>query len=320
VGDIEASGLMLHLEDDWVWDSWPFDDDDGRHHLMFLRAPRSLGDPELRHVNARVGHAVSDDYRNWQLLPDVLSPSLQRAWDDGAIWTGSVVKGPGGEYHFFYTACSRSENYLIQRIGRADSADLITWTRATDHPVLEADPRWYEIYRPTLWHDQAWRDPWVFADPRGDGWHMLLTARSKNGPKFSRGVVGHARSADLDRWEAQAPLSSPGGFGQLEVMQLIPAHLSGPAHHLLFACGAGELDPAHHPAGQRGGMWIAQGDTPLGPWHIANARRFNHDTVYAAHCVQDIDGSAALIGFESGVGDVFGGIILDPVPVFFDPS
>lgn len=311
---------MLRLENDWVWDSWPFDDDEGRHHLMFLQAPRSLGDPELRHVNARVGHAVSDDYRNWDILPDVLDPSPEPAWDDGAIWTGSVMRGPSGTYHFFYTACSRADTYLIQRIGRADSTDLITWTRASDRPLLEVDPQWYEVHRPSLWHDQAWRDPWVFADPNGDGWHMLLTARSKSGPKFSRGVVGHALSADLDRWVAQPPLSAPGGFGQLEVMQLIPSHLTGQAHQLLFACGADELDPASHPSGQRGGMWIAQGDTPLGPWNISAARRFDHDSLYAAHCIQDIDGSPALIGFEAGTGDAFGGIILDPVPVWLGPS
>ena len=28
----------------------------------------------------------------------------------------------------------------------------------------------------------TWRDPWVFPDPAGDGWHMLITARAAAGP------------------------------------------------------------------------------------------------------------------------------------------
>ena len=52
---VGCQGMTLRLEDDWVWDSWPFDDDQGLHHLFFLKAPRSLGDPELRHVNATRG-------------------------------------------------------------------------------------------------------------------------------------------------------------------------------------------------------------------------------------------------------------------------
>ena len=34
--------------DDWIWDSWIADDGE-RYHLFFLKAPRALGDPDLRH-------------------------------------------------------------------------------------------------------------------------------------------------------------------------------------------------------------------------------------------------------------------------------
>jgi beta-fructofuranosidase len=310
--------MTLRLEDDWVWDSWPFDDDQGLHHLFFLKAPRSLGDPELRHINASVGHAVSSDYRAWEILPDVLGPAPEPAWDDGAIWTGSVVQAPNGGFHFFYTACSRADNYLVQRIGRADSDDLISWTRAGDQPLLEVDPRWYEIHDGRNWHDQAWRDPWVFADPDGNGWHMLITARSNSGAQFSRGVVGHAWSPDLDRWEVRPPLSQPGGFGQLEVMQLVPPGVVDAMPRLLFACGVKELDVNRHPADQPGGMWLATGAGMLGPWDIANARRIDHPTIYAAHVITDIDESPAVLGFDAGTGDGFGGFILDPVPLWAD--
>jgi len=61
------------------------------------------------------------------------------------------------------------------------------------------------------WYDEAFRDPWVFAHPDGDGWHMLITARANHGDVVDRGVVEHAWSADLESWELREPLSWPGG-------------------------------------------------------------------------------------------------------------
>jgi hypothetical protein len=33
-------------------------------------------------------------------------------------------------------------------------------------------------------------DPWLFADPDGDGWHILITARANHGPTDDRGLEG----------------------------------------------------------------------------------------------------------------------------------
>src|SRR5688500_12619526 len=131
---------MLQLDEDWVWDSWPITDEDGLHHLFFLKAPRSLVDPELRHFSPTVGHATSTDFRTWRLLPDALAPAPGPAWDDATTWTGSVVRGPSGKFHMFYTGTSRADDVKVQRIGRADSEDLVHWHRASDGPLLEADP------------------------------------------------------------------------------------------------------------------------------------------------------------------------------------
>lgn len=303
--------MTLRLAQDWIWDSWPVDDEQGRHHLFFLRADRALIDPELRHRHPTIGHAVSDDYRTWQLLDDALAPADTPAWDDGTTWTGSVVRGPSGRYHLFYTGTSIAEDCLVQRIGRADSDDLIHWERFGDQPLVEADPRHYEKLG-TGWHDEAWRDPWVFPDPGGTGWHMMITARANHGALCSRGVIGHAWSADLDHWQVRPPLSQPSGFGQLEVTQ--PVVLAGRAH-LLFSCGHDELHPDRHPPGQRGGCWLAPGASLLGPWDIDHARRIDHDSLYAAHVITDVDGVHRLIGFSGGTPDRFVGEILDPVDI-----
>ena len=70
---------MLHLEDHWVWDFWVVDHGLD-HHVFFLKAPRALGNPDLRHRNARIGHAVSTDLQRWELLPDALGPGERGSW------------------------------------------------------------------------------------------------------------------------------------------------------------------------------------------------------------------------------------------------
>src|SRR4029079_16341773 len=105
------------------------------------------------------------------------------------------------------------------------------------------------------WHDEAFRDPWVFADPDGDGWHMLITARANHGDAYDRGVVGHAWSADLETWELRQPLSEPRqGFGQLEVFQ---THVIDGRQVLLFNCLVGVASDRVKATGTEGGVWIA---------------------------------------------------------------
>ncbi|MFT3886866.1 MAG: glycoside hydrolase family 68 protein [Arachnia sp.] len=308
--------MTLRLPDKWIWDSWPFTDGQGAHHLFYLQAERSLGDPDLRHWNPSIGHAVSADYRTWTVLPDVIAPSEGPAWDDCTTWTGSVVQGPTGRYHLFYTGTTKADNGMVQRIGRADSDDLITWERFGDTFLAEADPTWYERYDGVTWHDEAFRDPWVLRDPDGDGWHMLITARAKEGNVAGRGVIGHAWSADLDTWEVRPPLSVPGGFGQMEVPQYI--EIDG-VPTLVFCNGGDLFDPAVFPDGGKTGVWVMQNDSgPLGPWDATTARRVAHDSVYAARVVEDVDGAYRVLGFNNEVDGAFVGEILDPVDLVLE--
>lgn len=307
---------MLHLHDRWIWDSWPIDDGDD-HHLFYLQAPRRLGDPDLRHYRASVGHAVSPDYETWTVLADALTPADQPAWDDMAIWTGSVVRGDTGTWHFFYTAISRKEGGRVQRIGRADSDDLITWRRHGDQPALGADPRWYETAELMSWREEAWRDPWVFRDPDGDGWHMLITARVRYGPRLTRGVIGHARSADLDRWVVHPPLTEPSGFGQMEVPQV--SYLDGKPV-LTFCCLGEDLCEDRRRVTPTVGMWSAPAASPLGPFDIDAAAPLGDASLYAAHLVDLGAGNAGLLGFRYQKDGVFVGDIPPPLPVRLAPD
>lgn len=305
---------MLRLADHWVWDSWGTHDG-VHHHLFFLRASRALHDPHRRHLRASIGHARSTDLRTWELLPDALVTADGPAWDDQATWTGSVVRAPDGSWRMFYTGVARAEHGLVQRVGVATSNDLVSWHRVGDGPLLEADPRWYEKLDLSAWIDEAWRDPFVFADPSGDGWHMLLTARVPGGDPAGRGVIGHARSPDLERWQVQPPLSAPAGFGQLEVPQVV---VVDGLPVLVFSCWPDRMTAARRAGGERGGVWVVAGQSLTGPWDVAAATTFDHPSIYAARLVEQAPGDWVLLGFRDTEGGAFVGEIADPLPVVRD--
>jgi beta-fructofuranosidase len=200
----------------------------------------------------------------------------------------------------------------VQRIGSAVSTDLHTWVRDGESSILEADPRWYEKYDPQVWHEEAWRDPYVIADPDGDGWHMFITARARLGDPPGRGVIGHARSADLLTWEAQPPLTAPAGFGQLEVPQSVV--IEG-TPYLVFSCWPDRMDAARRAQWRGGGVWVAPGASATGPWQVEAALALAHPSLYAARLVQARDGSWCALGFRDTEDGGFVGEISDPLPV-----
>ncbi len=308
---------MFELRDSWVWDFW-FADDGERYHLFFLYASKALHNPEDRHYRASIGHAVSSDLRSWTRIEDALVRGVEGAFDDLATWTGSVVRDDSGRWFMFYTGSRLAPaGRNVQRIGYATSPDLVTWTKSADSPVLEADGRWYEKLEEESWHDEAFRDPWVFADPSGEGWHMLITARARQGDPLGRGVVGHARSDDLRRWRLQPPLTHPSanGFGQLEVMEV---QLVEGRPVLLFSCLTDHLT-AERSAGAlgRGGIWAAPAESLLGPFDIAAAYQLTDDRYYVGRLLQErATGAWQLFAFRhTGPSGRFVGGIADPLPV-----
>jgi len=302
---------MLHLSDKWVWDHWLVDTG-SEYHIFYLQAPRSLGDPHLRHASATVGHAVSSDLVDWTVLADALRQGEEGRWDDSAIWTGSVVRHEGC-WVLAYTGTSRAEHGLVQRIGLATSTDLLTWERVGDAAAIEADPRWYAVGDAAAGQETAWRDPWLFRDPEGDGWHALITADASHAPIDGRGVVGHAWSRDLMTWEVRPPLSEPGEFGHLEVTQIVAIE-GRPV--LIFCANPDRVSEARRtrvgefPAG----TYACSLDKPQGPFHVVDSRYVSE--LYAGRLVQLRDRSWALMGFVGdGVHGNFQGTISDPVPL-----
>lgn len=304
---------MFDLPGSWVWDFW-FADDGDRYHLFFLYASRALRDPDARHHRASIGHAVSTDLVHWTQVEDALVRSDAPAFDDLATWTGSVVRHPDGTWFMFYTGASlASSGKNIQRIGYATSPDLHVWTKA-GHPVLEARAPWYEQLSSGAWHDEAFRDPWVFPDPAGDGWHMLITARAPHGPVDGRGVVGRAWSADLRTWELREPLTAPApdGFGQLEVLQ---ADIVDGRPVLIFSCLGEHATPARREAAA--GTWAVPAGSLLGPFDVEAAYPLTDESLYVGRLLRRrSDGQWLLFAFRNrGDDGSFVGGVTDPMPV-----
>lgn len=304
---------MLRLDDRWVWDFW-LADSGTRYHVFYLQAPKSLGDQHLRHRHATVGHAVSTDLREWHVLPDALAPGPPGSWDDRATWTGSTIRHDDS-WSMFYTGTTLTEQGTWQRIGVATSADLERWTKHPGDPLIEADPRWYEVGDTATWRETAWRDPWVFPDREGNGFHALITARANHGPADARGVIGHAWSRDLLSWDVRPPLSEPGEFGHLEVPQV---ELIDGTPVLLFSCATADIAAtrrARRP-NEPTGTFLAMGASLLGPWEISEARPLPVPDLYSAHLVRDRAGQWQVLGFIDGSArGAFVGELSDPIPL-----
>jgi beta-fructofuranosidase len=318
-------GKVYIPEQHYLWDFWlvsPRDwDGDSLYHLFYLQAPRSQGDPNMRHGMATVGHAVSQDLRQWVYCGTVLEAGLPGSWDDRAIWTGSVTIRDGVAY-MFYTALSFAERAPVQRIGLATSSGLQHWERYSGNPLLEVDTRWYEPQDTEQWHGQAWRDPYIIYSPDEEAYYMFLSARVNAGPLDGRGVIGLARSTDLLSWEALPPVSIPGDFTEMEVPQVVP--LNG-RYYLLFcatrhaasrlsrAGGANWMGTHYLVANKLTGPYLPVTDEPL----VADAS----GTYYAGKLVTGTEGELNFVAWRQWdeKGNFCGGLS-DIAPVHIRPD
>ena len=314
--------MTLRLEQNWLWDFWHIWNGDDCH-LFYLQAPRSLGSEHLRHHHASIGHAVSRDLRQWTVLEDALHPGREGEWDDLATWTGSVIRR-ADRWYMFYTGIKRSEGGLIERVGLATSIDLFDWKKVPDNPILEADPRWYEVLDLASWHEQAWRDPWVFQDPTNASFHALITARSRSGDPDARGVIGHARSWNLRDWEVLPPLAASGELGQLEVPQLVAF---GKLYFLLFSYSRSDIAEsriAHLTGPPQTGTFCVVTDGAFGPFDLSDGYLLAGDangSYYGGKLIEDRSGDLRFLAFKQyGPTGHFIGELTDPFPVTFDES
>ena len=300
---------MLALADHWVWDSWYFDDGE-YFHCFFLRASKSLIDPQRRHFRAATGHARSKDLKNWELLPDALCADDAPAWDSTSTWTGSVIQDPATQlFHLFYTGTNRLHGGVQQQVGHATSTDLIQWKRDPKNPIVSADPAIFETLADN--NDEPFRDPWVFYDANDQVWKMLLTANLKELDNPYRATIALVTSNDLYSWSKPIALLENSGFGQIEVTQV--EEIDG--KWVLIFCVAKEFIKDQSPEFQSG-TFSAPADSPTGPFHLDRAELIGPAGLYAGRIIKDRKGDWNLLGFiHDDFDKPFTGRIQDPVLV-----
>lgn len=316
--------MALKLAGQWVWDSW-FAKSGKTFHAFYLQASRALGDPQRRHRNTSVGHAISTDLTNWTVVRDALTPSESPAFDSWTTWTGSVIEHEG-RWYMFYTGTSREDAGQRQAVGLATSDDLTTWTKyvpeaGPGQPLVAADPRWYQTLAGGF-NLEPFRDPWVFKLRDSSGaefgdWHMLTTANSvESQTGHQDAVMAHATSADLIHWTVQPPLSQPQqGFGETEVFQY---EIVDGVPIVLFCCGPIWLHQSRLDAGERGGVYSLAVSHDLSDVDFNRATLFDAPGLYASRLVKS-DSGWNLIGFWDAPNGEFVGELCDPIPVTADP-
>ena len=251
----------------WVWDSWIADDGE-RYHLFFLKAPRALGDPALRHTRGDDRARDSTDLVDWDVHADALLPDAERLGRPRAVDRLGRARRRRA-WRMYYTALSSDPGHGVKR-----PADRPRRVRRPDHLAARRRPAAGRARPALVPHDrrhrasETWRDPFVFADPDGDGWHMLITARHPDAPRFYDGVLAHARSADLVTWELRPPLTEPAGFGQIEVPQV---RVVDGRHVLVFTCHPEEQSAEQIERFGRYSTWSVLGDLAARP--VGHRRR-----------------------------------------------
>jgi beta-fructofuranosidase len=315
--------LALALENQWIWDFWLVREGED-WHAYFLKADKSLGDPELRHRNVTQGHAVSKDLTNWTHLGTTFAPSEGPAFDDWTTWTGSVIKDDTGLWHLFYTGTPHEHEGMHQRIGHATSTDMHNWTRVGNGLALDLSGDDYEEYTPGHWHDRAMRDPWVMKNPDGEGWLMYFTARVPGVEEPNAGgAIGFATSPDLNTWTLQPPVYAGGMFGQMEVPQVFKM---GEKWYCVFCTAAehwSEAYKAFNPQSPVTGSHYLIADHNLGPWEVAPGPFLEGDYPcrrYAGKIALTDEGPKVMGFIHTTPDHPFVGIVSDPIPVSVDEN
>ena len=307
---------MYIPRDHYLWDFWVINWQ-GKYHLFYLQAPRDLPDPEMRHGLATVGHAVSDDLQHWDYLGTALAPGPRGAWDDRAIWTGSIIRHKD-KVHMLYTGTNLGEGGKIQRIGIAFSDDLTDWTKHPANPVIEADLTQYEDKIASPFSEQAWRDPYVVYRRFENMFYTFITARTKGGAYGNYGCIAVAQSSDLLTWEVLPPVSTPRDFMQMEIPQYV---MYQGRHYLLFSADKDwiEHSKTEELSPPRTGTYFMTSPRFHGPY--SRARLLFGDEIgyyYGAKLVQTLSGSWVVLAWlgRDKTGTFIGGLS-DPMRVYF---
>jgi levansucrase len=311
-----------------VWDVWPIQDDRGRvvdfdfgRLWMGLTAP-ALGDPGLRHAQARIGLLIERDGRF-----EALGPAMPDGFSPGTCeWSGSALLRSDGrtiELHFTVageraTGFSHAQRLFCAgaRLEICDTAiGLTDWTPAVETVV--ADPAWQLVadgVDPAPGYIKAMRDPAIFQDPRDGRRYLTFAATLASGAPLFGGAIGVAVEAPDGSWTNLGPLIQSERLNhEMERPHIV--HASG--RYYLFWCSPDRMFAPSQPKGPTG-LYGMCADHALGPY-----RPLNGTTLVAANPVSEpaqtyawwVDGDLDVRGFV----DQWGTQGLGPAEIAADP-
>ncbi|MHA4818241.1 hypothetical protein ACXZ65_28230 [Streptomyces aculeolatus] len=268
----KAAPILFRPPGGWVGDVIPYHWD-GQFWLYYLHETRS----GHRDAGTSWHLARTCDFLSYDYLGEVL-PHGTADEQDLHAYTGCVLE-ENGTHHLFYTGYNpafRDEETgePLQAVMHAVSTDLLNWTKLPDDTFYA--PR--ESYEPA-----DWRDPFVYRLPGGEGYGMLLAARTRSGPSRRRGCVAHAVSADLSEWKVTEPFSGPGRFLTHECPDLF--ELDG-RWYLVYSEFSERFTVRYRIA-----------DRPEGPWRAPADDTVDGRAYYAAKTAAGTDGRRYAFGW-----------------------
>ncbi len=145
--------------------------EDDLYHMWFSWRPKKS-----------IALTESSDGINWSEPVIVLGPNSASGWESRV--NRPVVLKHSGLYHMWYTGQTDDNSY----IGYATSTDGITWTRASDKPVLYPDQPWEKV---------AVMVPHVIWDQSERIYKMWYSG----GEQYEPDAIGYATSVDGYKWK-----------------------------------------------------------------------------------------------------------------------
>ena len=241
-----TSPIFYKPSDGWLADVIPFYWD-GRFHLFYLKDYR---DVPAHGAGTPWFHLATRDFVDFEDLGEALPVGGDDAQDQ-YVFTGCVIERDG-VFHIFYTGHNetfRGTDRPDEAIMHATSPDLVHWTKDPANPILFAPTDRYER--------DDWRDPFVYWDPDGREFRMLLAARRTTGPSNRRGCIALATSPNLQDWEVRDPMWAPDLYFTHECPDLFRI---GDDWCLVYSTFTERTVTHHRRSRSQEGPWLAPAD------------------------------------------------------------
>lgn len=176
----QARSLQFYPNGELTWVGDPIPYFDGKNFQIFYLDDLRDGASGYHPWSLYTTNNFTEYKDEGIVIPYGVSPSAQ----DHALGTGSVIRGPGGQYYAFYTG--HNDDTKTEAVMEAVSTDLKHWSKLPENTFYPSDG----------YSQIDFRDPDVVYIKNRDEYWMLVTTRKNN-----MGVIARYTSKDLKTWK-----------------------------------------------------------------------------------------------------------------------